>query len=51
MGPRPSPSADTTFLFVGFIFNCCWRDLKNLDEMAFMEAAVSNQAVVFDLPI
>ena len=51
MGPRLSPYSDTTFLFVGIIFNCCWRDLKNLDEMAFMEAPMSNKAVVFNLSI
>ena len=28
MGPRLSPSADTTFLLVGITLNCCWRNLK-----------------------
>ena len=34
MGPRLSPSADTTFLLVGFTLNCSWRYLKNFDEIA-----------------
>ena len=51
MGPRLIPSADPTFLLVGITLNCCWRDLKNFDEMAFMEAPVLNKAVVFSLPI
>ena len=40
MGSRLSPSADTTFLLVGITLNCCWGDLKNFDEMVFMEAPV-----------
>ena len=47
MGPKLLLSADATFLLGGIIFSCCWRDVKSLDEMEFMEAPMLNKAVVF----
>ena len=51
MEPGLSPSADTTFSLAGITLNCFLRNLKNFDEIAFMEAPVLNKVVVFSLPI
>ena len=51
MGPKLLPSAETTFLLVGINLNCCCRVLKNLNDIALVDAPVSNNAAVFNSPI
>ena len=51
MGPKLSPSADTTFLLVGTSLSCCWRELKNLEDIALIDAPVSNSTAIFSSPI
>ena len=51
MGPKLLPSGDTTFLLVGITLSWCWRELKNLEEIALIDTPVSNSAAVFSSPI
>ena len=48
MGPKLSLSADTTILLVGITFSCCCKELKNLDDIALIDAPVSSSASVFN---
>ena len=50
-GSNLLPSAETTFLFVGITLSFCCRVLKNLNDIALIDAPVSNSAAVFNLPI
>ena len=45
MGPRLSPSVETTFLLVGNSLTCCCMWLKNLKEIALIDTLVSNNAL------
>ena len=51
MGPKLLLSAETTFLLVGITLSSCCRVLKNLHDIALMDAPVSNIAAVCNLPI
>ena len=51
MGPKLSLSAETTFLLMGITLRCCCRELKNIDDIALIDAPVSNSAAVFNSPI
>ena len=51
MGPKPLPSAETTFLLVGITLSCCCRVLKNLNDIALMDTPVLNSAAVCHSPI
>ena len=46
MGPKLSPSAETTFLLVGGALSCCCMQLKNLNDMALIDIPVSNSVAV-----
>ena len=46
MGPKLSPSAETTFLLVGNGLNHCSMELKNLCDIMLIDAPVSNKACV-----
>ena len=48
MGPKLLPSANNTFLLVGITLSYCCRELKNLEDIALIDAPVSNSAAVFN---
>ena len=45
------PSAETSFLLVGITLSYCCRVLKNMNDIALMDAPVLNCAAVCNLPI
>ena len=51
MGPKLSPSAETTFLSVDNGLNCCCIELKNLCGIMLIDVPVSNRACVHVLLI
>ena len=51
MGPKMSPAAETTFLLVGKTLSCCCMWLKNLNDIALINAPVLSSVAVFNLPI